>query len=389
MSGLLRRTLPGLRGPALPLVIGLQAVAAVLYCLALTGRLLPVEDLDLVRPFDGLVRSGNLAQTMLLTTLGFALTRLLLEARRRSPVVCLAVGVMWLAGLLLVLALVCCLAWLFGRVQDPPVASAEVTRTSIQQILTFRWNYWVAEHPLGSRADLVSLWFLVVAAQLVAGLVVLVLVLGRLERVLAVTVALLAVAALVWREVAFDEYGWFQASLDTLARSDAFLIGVLAALMSPRLRFTPNLAAAIASGSFLVLLGLVLASSFTTVEGSFNLWPVAALLAGMVCLGAAHAPQRASLVVETLGSSRLGRAGGLWLPAVAWAGYVVSTASRTEDVDPYLVSAVCLLVTAFAAVLSGMLLERVIARMEGMLSPSSAEDGPEDRGAGGEPAAHA
>lgn len=66
------------------LILGLQAVATVLYVLGQLGQFLPQPDLDLVRPFDSLVRSGNEAVSVILATVGFVLTRRLLEERARG-----------------------------------------------------------------------------------------------------------------------------------------------------------------------------------------------------------------------------------------------------------------------------------------------------------------
>jgi peptidoglycan/LPS O-acetylase OafA/YrhL len=379
-------------------VIALQAGAALLFALS---QLVPVMDpewLVWIEPLDGIFRSGNLAITVLLATEGYAVATLLVEhgTRRAAEARVLAyVGSIWL-----LLALVCLGAVGVQHFDHTDPESWEHTRSSILHVLTFSWNTWIAEHPFASRADLVSLWFFSIVVQLTAVLAVAGLVLRRWPRLLGVLLVVAAVGSTAYRVYALDEQGWFAVALSTYARADAFLLGAAMAFLVPVL--SARAGAALSGSALLCLLGLVISSSFLDVDQVFLYQvPFAAVLTAMFVAGAHAPPDPRALTVELLTARDVVNVSRAWRDLVAWSLLVTVTVQRhTTDQPAFAATSTTVIVLAVVVVLSRNGLDRAQTALSSMVDrrrrpgwhrassrTGSAEPGPEDRGARGEPPA--
>jgi peptidoglycan/LPS O-acetylase OafA/YrhL len=340
------------RSSPAPVATGMLGVAAVLYCLSQLATLVPPDDLDRIQPLDGLFRSANLAVSMLLAGIGFAVTTSLRKARETSVPDTLRAAASALVPVVVVVALVCLAALGFGRYDSTDQVPSSVTHDSVVHVLSFQWNDWVRDHPLGVRPDLASLWIFSVVVQLVLVALLAVLLLGRIPTVLAVLTGGLAIASCAWRLQVLDASGWFAASLDTTARADAFLVGMTAALLAPRLRISAATAGALCGAMVLVLVGLVLASSFVTVEGSLAvIGPIGGLAAAAVSYAAQQRPAEGSLAVGLLSGEEVVQAGAMWTCLVGWSPFVVVTVARHATQQG---EALAVVVALFATVLASL-----------------------------------
>ena len=280
-------------------------------------------------PLDCLVRSGNLAVTMLLTIAGHGVTGALLRARPRGAVAYAAEVARYYVGIVALLSLVIAAVWLVSVADSTDVGAAESIRSSAANILTFRWNGWLGDHALSARADLAPLWYFSVEAQLVAVAAAAVLPLGGRVRLLAVLAVVGAVASFWFGNDLLARDGWFVASLNTGVRAYPFLLGMAAALVTPRLRLTPQRAAGLCGSTLLVLAGCVLASSFIGVEAFFRVQaPIGAVLTALFVVGADLAPDRRTLVVGGFTADEVQLAGAAWRVVVAWCVPAFVLASR-------------------------------------------------------------
>ncbi len=310
------------------LILGLQAVATVLYVLGQLGQFLPQPDLDLVRPFDSLVRSGNEAVSVILATVGFVLTRRLLEERARGWRAPVPAATAILGVVVMLLAMVCLAALVVFAVDDSDTTSRSVTWTSIRHVMTFDWNFYLSERPLSSRPDLSALWLFAVLVQLGAAALALVVVLGTRPVLFAVACGAIVVASVLWLAVTGDDLGWYRSSLSTVGRADEFALGMLAASVSRRIRLAPETAASIGGGTALCLLGSVLASSFLGSGDAQDWLVVVGLLAALYCLAADQNPAAVSSFAQWSLPRRLVPAAAAWFVVVAWAPIVIRTAAR-------------------------------------------------------------
>lgn len=337
--------------PGVSLVVALQGVAAVLFCAAQFSLLFQPSDLDWIRPIDGLFRSGNVAVTALLTCLGFTMTRRLLEARERGWSAPLRVTGGYLLVVFGVLLAVDLAVLLIHRFDSTDVATWENTRSSVVNVLSLQWNSWVATHPLAARADLSSLWFFSVATQLVFLLAVLVMVAGRYPRVLLVVAVLMSLAVIASRPGQLESQGWYAIALSTVWRSDAFFLGVVAAL-ARRPALTGSNAGALVGGVGLLLMGAVVGSSFVAVTDVFAVViPVVAGLTALFAYAAERDPDPRSLLVQLMSAPEAERVGSLWPYIFGWSSLVAVTLARhgSGSAPPlFLLGLGCLIVAVLA-----------------------------------------
>ncbi len=371
-----------------PLVRGLLGCFALIYAISVVGTLLPADVLDAIRPLDGLVRAGNVAVTGMLTCAGFMAVRELVAARGRSLAGPAFVLVRHLAVILVALGMVVLAVLVVSRYDSTDLTPSESTRTSAWHVLSLQWNTWIAQHPLAARADLSSLWSLSVLAQLLAGLAVAVLLLGRRPRVLGALLVLGIVLAVAWRVRLLGDEGWFAVSLSTSSRADAFLLGALAGLL-PAGRLKPQTAAGLCGGTAAVLVGAIVGSSFVTVDELFTVVvPLIGVLVAVFAMGAAQEPDPRTLVVTALGGPDIGFVGALWVEVLAWGTVITTAVERRLPDAPWpgrvLVAAGVLAVVVHVSHRASVELEaRVSARLPRVRRKSAREQpGREDRGAG-------
>jgi peptidoglycan/LPS O-acetylase OafA/YrhL len=314
--------------PTGSLVVALQGAAAVLFCVAQFALLFQPSELDWIRPMDGLLRSGNVALSALLTCLGFTMTRRLFEARRAG-----FLGPLWVVGRYLVvvfgvLVAVDLAVLLIHRFDSTDATTWEHSRSSVLNVLSLQWNTWVASHPLIARMDLSSLWFFSVATQLVLVLAVLVMMAGRRPRLLLGVAVLVVVAVVVTRPGQVESEGWYAVALSTVGWSDAFCMGVAAALLR-RPALSGSEAGAVVGGVGLLLVGALIGASFVTVVNVFVfVVPVVAALTALFAFAADRDPDARSLLVQLMSTPETGLLGSLWPYVVGWSPFVAITLSR-------------------------------------------------------------
>jgi peptidoglycan/LPS O-acetylase OafA/YrhL len=217
---------------------------------------------------------------------------------------------------------------LIHRFDSTDVATWDNTRSSVVNVLSLQWNSWVASHPLAARADLSSLWFFSVATQLVLLLAVLVMVAGKYPRLLLVAAVLVSVAVVASRPGQLESQGWYPVALSTVGRSDAFFLGVVAAL-ARRPSMTASSAGAVIGGVGLLLTGAVIGSSFVTVTDVFAVViPVIAALTALFAYAAERDPDPRSLLVQVMSAPEADRLGSLWPYVLGWSSLVAVTLAR-------------------------------------------------------------
>jgi peptidoglycan/LPS O-acetylase OafA/YrhL len=270
-------------GIGTPVARFLLVVGAVLVALAEIPRVVEADRLEWVVPLDALVRSSAVGAALILASVGYLAARALLRARehgRLAPVLsALAVlAPIWVLQVLVLAAVE------VARRLDTHAPPTGVTAEHWGAVLTFRWNLWITDHMLEVPGELVGLTFLSIAAQLLAVLTVAVVLLPRRwnVRVIAVLALTGAVAVVLLRARAAGFQDPFVLSMDTFARSDAFLLGVAAGCANELGR---RLGPAASSGAVVALMGTVLASAFVSAEQHLVVHlPVVAMLAGIALL---------------------------------------------------------------------------------------------------------
>jgi peptidoglycan/LPS O-acetylase OafA/YrhL len=308
-----------------------RGLAALFVVAGMAWLLFPSTYLDDIRPLDGLFRSGNIGITALFTVTGFVLTKSLsagIEERGRTAVA--GVMVRYLVGVVAFLALAVVVVWLVSVLDSTDTYSAEVTRESLFHVYSLDWNNYVREHPLSVRADLVGLWYFSVEAQLALVLAAVLLVFGRHRRVLLVLLVAGLVALTWWRWYLMDVDGWFQAGLRTDARADAFVYGVVAALVVRQWAFRASTASSVAGGAALLYLGLVISSSYASITDFYQGQSAATAIATALLLGAASVADGHGRVFDLPGVPVLADLGRSWMAALVLSGPVLYTLARNS-----------------------------------------------------------
>ncbi|MEP6814305.1 MAG: acyltransferase family protein, partial [Marmoricola sp.] len=319
------------------LVAPVRAISVLLVVAGQLWLVCPFTNIDDVSPLDGFLRSGNLAIVGLLACSGYVMTRLVTSPPEpRGAMTSMRAGLRSGLTVIPVLVLVCAGVWVMSLLDSTDSYSSDITRSSLIHVFSFNWNNYVRVHPLGVRSDLAGLWFFSVEAQLTVALLVVVVLFRRFRRLL----ILLVVAGLVfftwWNFHVFDTKGWFQASLRSDTHVDAVLWGALAALVCPRLRWTPRTASSAVGCAALVLVGLVLGASYFSLR-DFYLGPATLMaFAVSLVLGAAAASDGAGRLFELAGEEVpvLHDVGRNWAYAFAVAPPVFYALARnTSDWD--------------------------------------------------------
>lgn len=234
-------------------------------------------------PLDALFHSSSIGGALVLAALGHVAGTALLSAREQGRAVVLY-RLLTFALPLWALQLGVLVAATVTRWVDTLAHDAPITGGAWASVMTFRWNFWVADHMLEVPPEILGLTLFSIAVQLVALLALVVVVLpdrwvtGGVAALAGVT----AIAVMALRARAVDFQDPYLLSLDTFSRSDAFLVGVLACCLA-RLgrRVDPSWSGA----AVLVLIGGIFASGFVSTEQYLAVQlPVVALLAGLVLL---------------------------------------------------------------------------------------------------------
>lgn len=386
---------------AVPTVLAIQGVGALLFAFAQVARLFDPDWLTWIEPLDGFFKSSNLAFSVLLATEGFAIASLLADRRSPREVVLRVVG--YVAAFWLLIALVCLGAVALQAFDSTDDQTWDQLRPAIGRALSLTMNVWAANNPLAVPGDLAMLWYFSIVAQLAATLTVAGLVLRRWPRFLGTVLLLGAVSAAVYRGYAVDTDGWFAAALSTPARADAFLAGAAAVFL---LRPLPaRIGAGLCGGALLTLVGLVISSAFLDVDEilTYQL-PLVAVAMAAYLVGARSALDERALTIQMAVSRDTITVARVWRDLVAWSPLVVVTVRRHLFDQPYAAGTwTAVVALAVVATLSRGAMDRIlglIAQVPGELdrgvrdvrggrrrAAGSTEAGTEDRGARREPPA--
>ncbi|MFQ6172582.1 acyltransferase family protein [Oryzobacter sp. R7] len=236
---------------------GLRGVTIVLVVLGHAGNLVwPTAALDEVPVLRSFLHGG--AVGVFFVVGGYIVTRGLLRELDRGtsdPVrfylrrlVRLGVQVVPLAGAVLLVHAV-----------DPidPFSTRATVESSIN-LVTHTTNLHAATDLLSTRSDLGHMWYLAVQQQVYLVLPLLVVLLGGRRWLLASVLVEGAVASVLWRHHVLDTAGWIEATVSTLCRADAVLVGALVAILAEALRRRRGLGAgtiAVGALALLVLMG--------------------------------------------------------------------------------------------------------------------------------------
>lgn len=214
---------------------GLRGVTIVLVVLGHAGNLVwPTEAIDGVPVLRSFVHGG--AVGIFFVVGGYIVTRGLLREYERGsldPVrfylrrlVRLGVQVVPLAGAVL----------LVHAVDPTDPFSTKATVESAANLVTHTTNLHAATDLLSTRSDLGHMWYLAVQQQVYLVLPLAVLLLAGRRWLLASVLVEGAVASILWRHHVLDTSGWIEATISTLCRADAILVGALVAVVADRLR---------------------------------------------------------------------------------------------------------------------------------------------------------
>jgi peptidoglycan/LPS O-acetylase OafA/YrhL len=332
-------------------------VGAVLIALGEVPRVVEPDRLAWIVPLDALFHSSAVGGTLVLTGVGHVTTRALLRAREvgRAATVFTLLRVLALLWVLQLAVLVMvAVARAVDTLAPPDNLSGEVWST----VLTFRWNLWLTSHMLEVPGELIGLALLSIAAQLVTLLALVVVALPRRWNGVAVAIgAALSTAVIAGLRVrVLDLQDPYVLLLDTFARSDAFLVGVLAACLVGLGR---KVGPAVSSGALVVLVGAVLASKFVSTDQQLVVQlPVVALLAGLALLDPGDPPGD-SLTGLVARSSQVDALAVVWAPLVACVTPAAVVIGRRTEMHWVLRVTVLVIVVAIITRVALALAERV------------------------------
>ncbi len=316
------------------LVHVLRAGGVVLLVAGQTWLLYPFEGLERWRPLSGFLRAGNLGVSILLVCSGFVVARAMLAAAGPRPRAALRVLLRHFVPVVaaLVLALLFVAAVTLLDSSDP--WTSEVTRVSVEQVLGFNWNHYIAAHPLAVRGDLAGLWYFSVEAQTLPLVVLAIAALRRWPRLLVVLVGAALVAAHTGQVLLSQREDWFQLGLWTITRADSVLWGMLAALVVHLVQVR-GAAARVAvpatqlTGAVMVLyVALPVAQDYVSPLSMFRGMDAVTGLVTAVALASASLADRRATVFRLEGITVLDDLGRVWVYAVALVGPYLFTLSR-------------------------------------------------------------
>lgn len=287
------------------------------------------DRLSWIEPFDALLRSGAMGEAMILAALGCLAGAALLDARVRGRTA-VAYRLVTFVLPLWALQLVVLLAASIRRWVDTFAPDTAISDGVWGAVSTFRWNYWVADHMLEVPPEALGLTLFSIVAQLLALLAFAIAVVPQRwnVRVLGGLAALAAAGVVILRWRAVDFQDPYLLSLDTFARSDAFLVGVLVACLA---RSGRRLGPSWSSAASLVVVGVVMASGFVSTEQYLSVQlPAVGLLVGVMLLD--DGSESGDWVLQlVMGSRVVGVLASAWATLVALAPLAASVIGlRTE-----------------------------------------------------------
>lgn len=264
---------------------GIRGLTIILVVVGHAGDLLwpraPIDEIPVLRGFFG----GGAVGVFFIVG-GYLVTRGLLRDNERGvldPVRFYARRMTRLGVVVVPLVVAVGLVHLID-VTDP--ASGRQTLTSLTNVLTYTVNVQATTDILSTRSDLGHMWYLSVQQQVYLVLPLLVIAIRRRKR-LALLCLELAVASVVYRIAVLGSDGWIPATVSTLARADAVLLGALLALAGPRLRRLEPQGSRIIALSLVALVGLMAILPELPDFSYLSWWGVAFTLAAGALVAAA------------------------------------------------------------------------------------------------------
>ncbi len=348
---------------------GLRGFACLIVVLGHLWTIVPDSWLaDHTGPLYGLFKSGSLGVTLFLVLGGFLVSRSLLEHQDRTG----SIGVLRFWGRRLLrlgpqLYLMLGVLFLVSRVDRWDEWTIASTDRTLAAIAVFRFNLDLATgHPDAYRPDLGHMWYLSMEQQVYVLWIAALAWLGRMR----LTLMALLVGGIVycywWRADVRDQFvesGWWRASLHTLSRADALLVGCLAALAFPFLRRFTGAARAVAGPTLAVLVVLVLFSSDLDPLAYLGGQGIAFIVVTAVLVVAVAVGGDDDIAQRILSARPLRLLGAVSFPVYLWHLPLFWAASRwASSVDWAPRAAVTLLVLAAIVVVTDRLIERPISR---------------------------
>jgi peptidoglycan/LPS O-acetylase OafA/YrhL len=281
--------------------------------------IVPADVLADTGPFYGLFLSGNFGVTVFFVMGAFLVTTSV--TRPSEGTFAGRLRSFWsrrLARLMPHLLLVAVVLFLVSIVDRWDEWSGAQTRRSLGAAVTFTLNWSLVDDALANRPDVGHLWYLSVEQQAYLIVIPAILLVGRQRLGLAAVAGLGAVAVMIVRFRILDTDGWWPASLRTITRADALLLGVAAALIAPVVRRRATRAgwlvpASLAIMTFVVLLTREL-DQFAYLE-----WPgvVFCVVATLAILGISL-PHRSGRAERLLSSAPMRGLGQISYPLYIW-----------------------------------------------------------------------
>lgn len=213
---------------------GLRGIAVVLVVLSHGWTVWPTTEIDKQDWLHPWFVSGNYAVSIFFVVGAFLATRGLIRRHEERDTV--RFGVEFLRRFLRISAqvwlLLIAVAVVTGLETEITYRGKE-TGTSLIQIATYRWNWYLQDHAVVARPDLGHLWYLSVDMQVFVLILLAVCILRRWPVALLITLAGFLVACLAWRAHVYETEGIYQALLRTTVRADAPLAGAVGAAALP------------------------------------------------------------------------------------------------------------------------------------------------------------
>lgn len=358
----------------------LRGLAIMFVVLSHSWRIWPEDRRVSLGPLDFLFSSGSTAVTAFFVVSGYLVTKAFVEYKEEFGLVGPLVWFirrtlrLMIQVWLLLLAVLAVSSW---DALDP--WAPEVTRNSLIHAATAQWNTFVRDNALEARSDIGVLYFIAIDLQFFAAFLLVFLLIGRWRRALLAVVLVALLLASVWRYVAYENFGWFYATLTTTARVDALLWGVVAFLAAPALPRIGARASQYVGAALLILTGAFMANAFYGIGAYFGMLGVVTGCTTAVLVGAdAQLRSRSSWADRLLDHpwlTALGRASlsiFLWhIPVFAWVRV------HTSDWSPLLRTLVAVLLLVLIVIAAERLVARPLTRLVrgwGRLQPARVEE---------------